>query len=295
MQPKTILVTGSTGQLGRSLQKIAADYPQFEFTFAGRKSIDLSDSASIENYFLNKSFDFIINAAAYTAVDKAESEPELADQINHLAVKQIAEISKEKDIVLIHISTDYVFNGKSSKPYTEEDVPDPINVYGITKYKGELAIKRVHPAGCVIRTSWLYSEFGHNFIKTMLKLGQEHDVLNVVSDQVGSPTYATDLARATMYMIKQLEKEGKNIENEIYHFSNDGGCSWYDFAKAIFELNDVQCVVRAIETKDYPTPASRPGYSLMDKTKIKSAICVDMLHWKDSLRMCLKRNNKAFK
>lgn len=285
IMPERILVTGKNGQLGQSLQKIAAEFPQFDFVFAGREELDLSSSASIESFFSAASpFAAIINAAAYTAVDKAESESELADQVNHLAVAQLAEIAKKQNIILLHVSTDYVFDGKSYRPYVETDGTSPQNQYGFSKLKGEQAMFASGCTGAIVRTSWVYSEFGNNFVKTMLRIGRDRDSLNVIFDQVGSPTYATDLARTLVALLECCVKE--NVE--IYHYSNEGVCSWYDFATAIFELSDVPCTVSPIETKDYPTPASRPHYSLLNKTKIKLDANLVVPHWRDSLQLCLR-------
>lgn len=304
---KKILVTGKDGQLGQSLSALKKEYPLLDMTFVGREELDLSDATSINKYFKERDFDVIINCAAYTVVDKAESEPELADQINHLAVKQLAEIAKQQECVLIHISTDYVFNGQNYKPYIETDETDPQSVYGDTKLKGELAIKAINPRGCIIRTSWVYSEFGNNFVKTMQRLGSERDQLNVIFDQIGTPTYAGDLAECILQIVndefsminenKQTsnpvdEPRIQNQKSKIYHYSNEGVCSWYDFAKTIFELSNIQCEVNPIETKDYPTPAIRPHYSLMNKAKIKANLNLTIPYWKDSLRKCLMNNSK---
>ena len=306
---KTILVTGKNGQLGKSLQKIvnnchcerseAISNTQYDFTFVARGELDLAHPQSIADYFQDKHFDAIINCAAYTAVDKAESEPELADQINHLAVKQLAEIAKAQNTVLIHISTDYVFDGTHHKPYVETDKTNPINVYGLTKLKGEQAMQAINPKGAIIRTSWVYSEFGNNFVKTMLRLGQERDSLNVIYDQIGSPTYATDLANAIMTLLchsgagrnltasKMLKQVQHDEVVEIYHYSNEGICSWYDFAQAIFDITNINCQVNPIETKDYPTPAKRPHYSLMNKAKIKQIQGLTVPYWKESLKTAM--------
>jgi len=303
---KRILVTGKNGQLGLSLHKLAEAYPQFDFTFVGREELDLASSESIADFFEGKDFDAIINCAAYTAVDKAESEVELAEQVNHLAVKQLAKIAKAQGAYLVHVSTDYVFNGENYKPYKETDSTDPKSVYGYTKLQGEKAMQEVESAGCIIRTSWVYSEFGNNFVKTMLRLGKERDSLNVIFDQIGSPTYASDLARAILEMLCQSAFDEGSLEESvqlvgdprvshrdyesvnIYHFSNEGVCSWFDFAKAIFELSAIDCKVDPIETKDYPTPAKRPHYSLMNKAKIKADFNLEIPYWRDSLKNCLK-------
>jgi len=284
MPKLNILVTGQNGQLGQSLAKIAKDYPQFDFIFLGREQLDLSQPATLANALENIAFDIIINCAAYTAVDKAESEPELADAINHLAVEQLAQICNQRRATLIHISTDYVFDGKNYNPYIEPDPVDPQGVYGITKLKGEQAMQAVNPKGAIIRTSWVYSEFGNNFVKTMLRLGAERDSLNVIYDQVGSPTYATDLAQAILALLSQPEQLN---QTQVYHYSNEGVCSWYDFAKAIFEMSGTRCKVNPIETKDYPTPAKRPHYSLMNKAKIKQDYLITIPYWRDSLKIAL--------
>lgn len=316
-QSKRVLVTGKNGQLGQSLKQLSTNYPYLTFDFVARDELDLSNTESIEAYFANNEYDVIINCAAYTAVDKAESEPGLANQINHLAVKQLAEIAKQQDAMLVHISTDYVFNGQNYKPYIESDKTDPQSVYGETKLKGEQAIEAINPKGCIIRTSWVYSEFGNNFVKTMLRLGKEKDQLGIIFDQVGTPTYAGDLAEAILQIIDRtgIARSASDVaiyeassgfkmdrhatlamtegdvltKNEVFHFSNEGVCSWYDFAKAIFELSRIECNVNPIETKDYPTPAKRPHYSLMNKAKIKQAYHLEIPYWKDSLKVCLQK------
>ena len=283
--PKAVLVTGADGQLGSELRLLSARAEEYVFTFIGRAHVDLTESQKIEKYFEDKSFDAIINCAAYTAVDKAESEPILADSVNHKAVETLAHVAKTKGMSLIHISTDYVFDGSNFKPYTESDPTNPQGVYGQTKLDGEKAMRAINPPrSVIIRTSWVYSGFGNNFVKTMLRLGQERDELGVIFDQVGTPTYARDLAETLLAMLPRLESEGV----EIYHYSNEGVCSWYDFAKAIFELSGVGCRVNAIETKEYPTPATRPHYSLLNKTKIKRDHGLEIPYWRDSLKVCLE-------
>ncbi|MDC0088721.1 dTDP-4-dehydrorhamnose reductase [Porticoccaceae bacterium] len=284
----TILVIGSTGQLGQSIQSITAGYPEYEFVFANRKQLDLSDEVSITKFFERKTFDIIINCAAHTAVDKAESEPGLANQINHLAIEQITNIAKQDHTKLIHISTDYVFSGTQCRPYIETDEVAPHGVYGKTKLQGEQAIqKTLKTNAIIIRTSWLYSEYGNNFFKTMIKLGQDRDNLNVIFDQVGTPTYAKDLAKAIMSIIKSQEFNQTDFTTNIVHFSNEGVCSWYDFAKTIFELTNIQCQVSPIETINYPTPATRPYYSVLNKAKIKKTYHLAIPYWKDSAKRCL--------
>ena len=293
---QTILVTGSSGQLGQSIQSIVIDYPNYEFVFANRQQLDLSNETSITNFFEHKNFEIIINCAAYTSVDKAESEPELANQVNHLAVKQLADIAKQHHSKLIHISTDYVFSGKHYRPYLETDEVAPHCVYGKTKLLGDEVIQQTLKTNAIIiRTSWVYSEYGNNFVKTMLKLGQEHDSLNVIFDQVGTPTYAKDIAKAIMSIVQSEEFNQIDFKTNIVHFSNEGLCSWYDFAKTIFELTNIQCQVSPIETKGYPTPATRPHYSVLNKAKIKQMFNLTISYWKDSAEECLTalHNKKA--
>lgn len=289
---KKILVIGKSGQLGKSIKELSRDLANFDFTFSGSAELDLSNQKTVHAYFDNMQFDIVINCAAYTAVDKAETEQNIADKVNNLAVDTLAKVSKQQGMTFIHVSTDYVFDGNNSKPYIETDKTNPQSVYGRTKLMGEQAFLQANPNGCIIRTSWVYSEYGNNFVKTILRLGSERDELGVIFDQVGSPTYALDLANAILTMVSEEQnlKKLQNKETEkIYHFSNEGVCSWYDFAKSIFELSGVECNVQPIETKDYPTPAARPYYSLMNKTKIKQEFELQIPYWKDSLRDCLKR------
>jgi len=285
---QTILVTGCLGQLGQSLKSISSDYPSYEFVFVNRKQLDLSYEASVINFFEHQTFDIIINCAAHTAVDNAESEPELANQINHIAVQRFADIAKQKNIKLIHISTDYVFDGKQYRPYIETDIVEPLGVYGQTKLSGEKAIQKILIKNAIIiRTGWVYSEYGNNFVKAMLKLGHECDSLNVIFDQVGSPTYARDLAKAILSIIQSQPFLQVDFTTSVVHYSNEGICSWYDFAKTIFEFANVKCKVNAIETKDYPTPAKRPHYAVLNKAKIKQTYNLDIPYWKDSLSRCV--------
>lgn len=284
---KSILVTGSNGQLGNELQALNVLHPDYTFTFITRSELDLSNTDAIRAYFIDKTFDVLINCAAYTAVDKAESEPELAKAINTTAVETLASIAKEKIISLIHISTDYVFDGKNFKPYSETDPTHPQGVYGQTKRDGEQAMLAINPPkSLIIRTSWVYSSFGNNFVKTMLRLGREREELGIIYDQVGTPTFARDLARAILSIIQHPALDAQK-STKIHHFSNEGVCSWYDFAKIIFELSAITCAVKPLETKDYPTPAKRPHYSLLNKAKIKSTFDLTIPYWKDSLQECL--------
>lgn len=290
---KNVLVTGASGQLGSELgylfevgqgKEANTKLNNLNLNFVTRKELDIQNSDSVAEYCKNNQISVIVNCAAYTAVDKAESEPELADAINHLAVKNLAEISKDQGISLIHISTDYVFDGTNHKPYKETDKTNPQSVYGKTKLNGELAMQAVNPKNSIIiRTSWVYSEFGNNFVKTMLRLGNERDELSVVCDQVGSPTNAQDLASAILQIIPQL----KNKEVEVYHYSNAGVCSWYDFAKAIFEIKKIDCKVNPIPSEAYPTPVKRPYYSVLDKYQIEDNFNIVISDWRDALGGCL--------
>lgn len=288
----TILVVGSHGQLGQSI-KCHADVDNasiYTFVFVSRNQLDLSNDENIEKFFQKQRFDIIINCAAYTAVDKAEHELDLANQINHLAIKKLADIALQQGTKLIHISTDHVFNGQNYKPYNEADEPEPQNVYGLTKFRGEQALLKIMLSNAlIIRTSWVYSEFGHNFVKTMLKLGEQRDSLTIISDQIGTPTYAADLAQAIITIITSQPFNQVAFKSAIYHYSNEGVCSWYDFAKAIFEHNQIPCQIKPIETKDYPTPAIRPHYSVLNKTQIKLDYGLAIPYWKDSVWQCLNR------
>ena len=284
--PKAILVTGVNGQLGSEVRALASDYPDYTFTFSDRDTLNLSSTNAIETYFQDKTFDVIISCAAYTAVDKAESDEELAYAINHKAVETLAHIAKAKKIALVQISTDYVFDGTNFRPYSETDTTNPQSVYGASKLSGEKALLSINPeSSIIIRTSWVYSSFGNNFVKTMLRLGKERDELGVIFDQVGTPTYAKDLAATILEIIPQLNN--KNVE--LYNYSNEGVCSWYDFAKAIFEISDITCDVKPIETKEYPTPATRPHYSLLNKSKIKNNYSITIPYWRDSLIKALQK------
>jgi len=281
---KHLLVTGANGQLGSEIKAVSANYSDFNFFFTDKDNLDISDKASIENFCRENSIDTIVNCAAYTAVDKAESDGENADKINHLSVKYLAEVCKDLNLSLVHISTDYVFDGTNYKPYCEEDPVSPQSAYGESKLLGEKALLDVSPVNSIIiRTSWVYSSYGNNFVKTMLRLTKEKDELGVIYDQVGTPTYAKDLAVSILNIIPQLD----NQKVQTYHYSNEGVCSWYDFAKAIFELSNITCKVKPIETREYPTPAKRPHYSLLSKSKIKKHFDLEIPYWKDSLIECL--------
>ena len=277
-----ILVTGANGQLGRSIQKISVEHPQHKFFFTDVPELDITNYEQLNTYVKENAIEAMLNSAAYTAVDKAETEKDLADKINHLGTRVLGEVARDNKVPLVHISTDYVFCGEGCHPLKETDPTAPTGVYGSTKLCGEKALESVGCDVAVIRTAWLYSEFGGNFVKTMLRLASERDEINVVYDQVGSPTYATDLARAIMKVLNAGIK-GFNL----YHFSNEGVISWYDFTKAIFEETGATTKINPIESDKYPSPVKRPAYSVLAKDKIKE-LGVDVPYWKDSLKECLK-------
>jgi dTDP-4-dehydrorhamnose reductase len=280
-----ILVTGSNGQLGSEIKELSSKY-DYNFFFTDKTALDISNADTINEFIESNHINTIINCAAYTAVDKAQSDEVNADAINHLAIKNMAQIAKDSNIKLIHISTDYVFDGTNFKPYTENDTTNPNGVYGKTKLDGEKALKEINPKNAIIiRTSWVYSSYGANFVKTMLRLGKEKEQLGVIFDQVGTPTYAKDLAKTILEIVPKIE----NDTVEIYHYSNEGVLSWYDFAKEIMRMAKLDCHINPIETKDYPTPAQRPHYSLLNKSKIKNTFTIEIPYWKDSLDECLKK------
>ena len=280
---KKILITGGNGQLGSELRLLSKVYTQFEWVFTDYQELDLTDVEHLAEKITLINPQIIINCAAHTAVDKAESEIELSDVLNHQAVAVMASWSSENTCEFIHISTDYVFDGNSEIALTEEAPTAPINVYGRTKLAGEKACMECHPNAIIIRTSWVYSSFGNNFVKTMSRLMQERDTLNVVNDQIGSPTYAADLAQAILSIINH-----SNWQAGIYHFSNEGEISWFEFALAIQEIGGFECKINGIPSSEYPTPAKRPAYSLLDKTKIKTTFGVVVPEYKDSLKACMK-------
>ncbi len=276
-----ILVTGSSGQLGSEFKNISARL-NFQFIFTDREDFNITEKININDFLEGKSIDVILNCAAYTAVDKAEDEEEKAYLINHIGVKNLVEVCEKKNIKLIHFSTDYVFDGLNHKPYHENDRVSPKSVYGCSKLAGEQEIMRSEISALIIRTSWLYSRFGHNFVKSMLALGQSRTHLNIVYDQIGTPTNARDLAEATLSCLHNLDQwENKRT---VYHFSNEGVASWYDFTKEIFDLFEINCNLQPILSKDYPTKAIRPHYSVFDKTKFKIDFNFAIKHWKDSIK-----------
>ena len=280
---KKILVTGGNGQLGSELRVLSITYPQFDWVFTDYQELDLCDLEHLSTHLSKIQPQYIINCAAHTAVDKAESEGELSDLLNHQAVGVLAKWSAANDCKFIHISTDYVFDGTAATPLSETAATGPINVYGQTKLAGELACRAACPESIIIRTSWVYSSFGANFVKTMSRLMQERDSLSVVNDQIGSPTYAADLARAIMTIIMHPQWQAG-----LYHFSNEGEISWYEFALAIQEIGGFDCEVSGIPTSAYPTPAKRPQYSLLDKIKINATFGVIVPDYKESLERCMR-------
>jgi dTDP-4-dehydrorhamnose reductase len=278
-----ILVTGSNGQLGSEIRSLSADY-SYQFLFTDVQDLDITDRNALHQFLVENKVNTILNCAAYTAVDRAEDDFQTADKVNHLAVKYLAEESKTLGITLIHISTDYVFNGKAFMPYKENDLTDPQSVYGTTKRAAEEEMISLQiPNSIIIRTSWVYSAYGNNFVKTMRRLGAEKEHINVISDQIGSPTYAKDLAVCMLDILPKIA----NSKTQIYHFSNEGVSSWYDFAVAIMEMSGLACEVIPIPSSQYPTPAKRPFYSVMDKSKIKKEFGIKIPHWKESLKECL--------
>jgi dTDP-4-dehydrorhamnose reductase len=285
----TILVTGANGQLGWELGQLAANYPAFKFVFIDRSQLDLSYPESFEKIIQNITPDCIINTAAYTAVDKSETEKEFAFTVNATAVQELARISKELAIPFITYSTDYVFDGEATQPYPISTKVDPINYYGSTKAAGEKMAMEVNENTIIIRTSWVFSSHGNNFVKTMMRLMKERQNLNIVADQKGRPTYAKDLAITTMKMIQAINA-GKTIKG-VYHFANMGETTWYDFADKIKAIAGLDCVLNPVETKDFPTPAKRPSYSVLDTSKIEQDLAIDIRHWEDALTDCIDHIN----
>ncbi|MFV0555225.1 MAG: dTDP-4-dehydrorhamnose reductase [Mangrovibacterium sp.] len=281
---KKILIIGSNGQLGSEIKSLSGLETDFEFLFTDVQELDATDFQALQLYCEENKPDFIVNCAAYTAVDIAETDVDLAKLINVSIPKYIGRVAKATKTRVIHISTDYVFDGMSYLPYVEDDLVGPNSVYGKTKLNGEIALIKEESKAIIIRTSWLYSSFGKNFVKTMIKLGEEREQLSVIADQVGTPTYARDLAEAIIAIIKQAED---NWQPGIYHYSNEGVASWYDFAKQIHELGNISCTVYPISTEDYPTPAKRPSYSILNKSKIKNTFGITIPYWRDSLKSCL--------
>lgn len=288
---KNILVTGANGQLGNELQLLASEHPAYRFFFTDVDTLDICNKEAVVAFVNENQTDYILNCAAYTAVDKAEDHAALCEKINCDAVRNLGEAAAAAGARVIHVSTDYVFDGTRHTPYTETDPTCPRSVYGHTKLAGEKALLAACPDSAIIRTAWLYSAFGNNFVKTMLRLGKEREEIKVIFDQVGTPTYAGDLAAAILAVVNQAE--AGDFRPGIYHFSDEGVCSWYDFTVSILKAAGIEgCRVTPIETKDYPARAERPHYSVLNKAKIKSAYGLAIPHWEASLAKCLEKLNK---
>ena len=286
-----VLITGSNGQLGSEIKELAVNYDKIECVFKDLPELDICDADVLDVFITDYNINVVINCAAYTAVDKAEKAADIAEQVNSTGVSNLVYALEKINGKLIHISTDYVFDGNHSVPYKESDLVSPIGVYGKTKRAGELAVINSNIDAIVIRTSWLYSSYGNNFVKTMLRLGNEKKSLNVIFDQIGTPTYARDLAKTCLDILCGESSTNLNNDGKIYHYSNEGVTSWYDFATAIMELGNVDCKLVPIQTIDYPTVTKRPKYSVLDKSKIKSDFKLKIPHWRDSLEDCIKKIN----
>ena len=286
-----VLITGSNGQLGSEVRELAANYNKLDLVLKNSHDLDICNFDELQNFIIKNNIISVINCAAYTAVDAAEEDEQIAKKVNAEGVSNIVKALQKVNGKLIHISTDYVFNGNHSEPYKESDPVSPIGVYGKTKRAGELAVFNSNIDALVIRTSWLYSAYGNNFVQTMLRLGREKETLDVISDQLGTPTHAKDLAKTCLEILCGDSSENISKNGKLYHYSNEGVTSWYDFAKEIMKLGEVHCKVYPIETKDYPTLAKRPQYSVLDKSKIKTDFKLEIPYWKDSLKDCMIKIN----
>ena len=284
MNKPVLLVTGANGQLGKEFRALENKFPSFPFIFVTREELPVQNNEQLIEFFQRHQPSFCINCAAYTAVDKAETEKEAAFLVNATAVGLLSSVCSQFNTKLVHISTDYVFDGLSPVPYTEEDATCPVNTYGASKLKGEELCLKNNPNAIIIRTAWVYSTFGNNFVKTMIRLMKERDSFTVVNDQVGAPTYAADLAGVIMHII-----EGDHWEAGLFHYSNSGKISWYDFAVTIKELTGSSCKITPISTSQYPTPAKRPSFSLLNATKIKNTFSISVPDWRASLEKCLQQ------
>ncbi|MCA0131289.1 dTDP-4-dehydrorhamnose reductase [Winogradskyella alexanderae] len=280
----TVLVTGAKGQLGKSIASITSDYPEINFVFASKQDLDITKKINVKEFFDTKKIDWCINCAAYTNVDNAESDYDNAYKVNVSGVKELAEACNAFGVKLVHISTDFVFGGEHNKPYKESDPTNPIGAYGETKLRGEEEVIKILKKHFIIRTSWLYSEYGNNFMKSMLKLVGNKINLNIVDDQIGTPTNSQDLAKV---IIRLVELDNSNYG--LYHYSNEGFTSWYNFAVTIFKFMNINVEVSPISSKDYMTPAKRPTYSVLDKSKIKHTLGIKIPHWEESLRKALSK------
>ncbi len=279
----TILITGSNGQLGNEMQQAAVRFPDFNYIYTDVAELDICDKSALDAFVKANNVNVIVNCAAYTAVDKAEDDVELCYKINRDAVRNIAEVATENKVKVVHVSTDYVFDGTNYLPYTEDMPVCPATVYGKSKLEGEQVLLKNCKESVILRTAWLYSSFGNNFVKTMMKLGAERDSLGVIFDQVGTPTYAADLADAILQLLRN-----ETFVPGIYHFSDEGVCSWYDFTKTIHRMANITCDVKPIETKDYPARTPRPHFSVLNKSKIKSTYGISIPHWEVSLEKCIQ-------
>lgn len=289
----TLLITGAGGQLGQEFADLANSFSEWHFLLPTRSQLDITDTAQIEDFFAHYRPDYCLNTAAYTAVDRAEEDRDTAFAINATAVQQLATICKKHGTHLFHYSTDYVYQSGIDRPLKENDPTLPQSVYAASKLAGDQMVSMILPEATIIRTSWVYSSYGHNFVKTMLRLGSERSELRVVFDQVGTPTYAQDLALYTLQLIEKIEAGilDRHQLAGVFHFSNEGVCSWYDFAQAIFDLSEITCDVYPIESWEYPTPAQRPYYSVLNKAKIKKASGINIPYWREALQRCLKKIN----
>jgi dTDP-4-dehydrorhamnose reductase len=283
-----ILITGASGQLGQCFQQLALRYPQWSFIYTDAPELDITDAGAVDAFFKQHKPTWCINCAAYTAVDKAETDQALAAKINVTGARHLANAAHKYGARMVHFSTDYVYHNRQNTPFKEGDTESPKGVYARTKLQGDRAVLKASPEAMVIRTSWVYAPVGHNFVKTMMRLGKERPSLSVVFDQIGTPTYAPDLATAVLNIMTQVEAEPTQNIGGVWHYSNEGVTSWYDFACAVFELTGINCKVLPIETSAYPTPARRPPFSVLNKGKIKAAFNLDIPHWRDSLKDCLK-------
>ena len=281
-----ILITGSKGQLGNELRVLADDYPDFDFIYTDVEELDITDQLKVEAFFVEHKPQVIINCAAYTAVDKAETNEATAYLINAKAVENLSKSAASVGALMVQISTDYVFDGKSYLPYDESDKTNPLSAYGRTKLAGEKAVFKFASKGLILRTAWLYSAFGNNFVKTMTKYGIERDELKVVFDQVGTPTYARDLAKAILDIIPSAVQ---HTGTELFHYSNEGVASWYDFAKIVIAFSGINCNIKPILTEEYPLPAVRPCFSVLNKSKIKKIYKIEIPYWSDSVKDCIQR------
>ena len=284
-----VLITGSNGQLGSEIKELSNIYDKLEFVFKDLPDLNICDANFLNTFILENNINAVINCAAYTAVDKAEDDVEISEQVNVKGVLNLVNALKKVNGKLIHISTDYVFDGSNSEPYKESDKVNPLGVYGKTKRDGELFVIKSAIDSIIIRTSWLYSSFGKNFVKTMYRLGNEKNSLSIISDQIGTPTYARDLAKVCLDIISISDTKRISSNGKVYHYSNEGVTSWYDFACSVMELSGSNCKVKAIQTIDYPTIAKRPHYSVLNKAKIMNDFNIEIPYWKESLKDCIDK------